>query len=133
VKRAVDFDGTLAKHYMDDEHLYVPGKVGDPIPVMVARVRRWLAAGDDIIIFTARVHPRNGEFEVFEATEAIQDFCRENFGKVLQVTCMKDPEFSEFWDDKAIRVETDTGSVCMYDEMDGVVDGPFTIPGDLLR
>lgn len=51
----VDFDGTLAKYgkYVSPTHC------GEPVPAMVARVKRWLADGREVRIFTARVYPIN--------------------------------------------------------------------------
>jgi hypothetical protein len=47
----VDLDGTLAyyDHWRGAEH------IGEPIPAMLERVKRWLADGKDVRIFTARV------------------------------------------------------------------------------
>jgi hypothetical protein len=47
----VDLDGTLAQ-YGKWAGIYYIGK---PIPLMMARVKKWLAQGKDIRIFTARV------------------------------------------------------------------------------
>jgi len=47
----VDLDGTLA-YYDEWRGLY---HIGEPIPAMVDRVKRWLAEGRDVRIFTARV------------------------------------------------------------------------------
>ncbi len=47
----VDLDGTLA-HY---DGWMGPTEIGPPISKMVHRVRRWLAEGRDVRIFTARV------------------------------------------------------------------------------
>lgn len=122
MKRAVDFDGTLATHYMDDGTSYDPARVGEPVLRMVSRVRRWLAAGDEVVIFTARVNPRHDIAEVKAATKAIEAFCWEQFGQKLPVTCMKDFEFEEMWDDKAVTVKVNEGYPCLHVEMDADTD-----------
>ena len=53
----VDLDGTLA-HYESGQGV---GYVGDPIPIMIDRVKRWLAAGKHVKILTARVCGYRGE------------------------------------------------------------------------
>ena len=45
----VDLDGTLAKYGIWD------GSIGEPIPLMVERVKIWIALGVEVKIFTARV------------------------------------------------------------------------------
>lgn len=108
----VDLDGTLVRWYGDSSGEYIPDKIGEPVPAMVARVRRWLSEGYEVVIFTARVHPghdEKGEAEV--ARKAIQTFCMEQFGRVLEVTCMKDPAMTRIYDDRAITVEKDTGRI----------------------
>ena len=111
--KAVDFDGTLAEHVSKEgQHFeYDPAKVGDPVEVMVKRVRKWLSEGREVVIFTARVHPSGGTENVDKATGAIQEFCLNHFGRVLEITCMKSPSFEEIWDDRVVRVDRNTGLV----------------------
>ena len=111
--KAVDFDGTISAHVSKDGEAfdYDPSKVGEPIDVMIKRVRMWLAEGREVVIFTARVHPAGGIESVEKATGAIQDFCFKHFGRVLEITCMKDPRFEEIWDDRVVRVDRNTGLV----------------------
>ena len=100
----VDFDRTLA-HYTTWE---ANGPtLGNPIPAMVERVRRWIAAGEDVRIFTARAAPNNPRLG--EDTVAIQDWCREHVGMVLAVTNQKDFMTKAIWDDIAVTVEPNTG------------------------
>jgi len=115
---AVDFDGTLAKHYMDDGSPYEPLRVGEPVMRMVSRVRRWLAAGDEVVIFTARLHPKHDIGDIVDATRAVEAFCLEQFGQKLPVTCMKDPDFVEMWDDRAVTVRVNEGYPCLHVETD---------------
>ena len=99
-----DFDGTHAVAPSP----YDPTTVGAPIPKMVERVKAWLAEGKDVRIFTARVAYVSPEMLV-KIEAAIQKFCLDNLGKALPVTCIKDHEMLEFWDDRARQVELNTG------------------------
>ena len=49
--KAIDLDGTLARYdgWKGIEH------IGDPIPVMYARVRDWIRSGEKCYLFTARI------------------------------------------------------------------------------
>lgn len=121
----VDFDGTLARQDDIDAGGYDPGRVGEPVPAMVERVRRWLARGDEVVVLTARVHPSHEE-EAAVSKAAIEAFCLEQFGRTLQVTCMKDSRMDELWDDKAVRVVRNEGMVGAYvEKVDGDPLGEF--------
>ena len=99
----VDFDGTLAKTM--DWRGHNSGDVGEPIWPMVERVKQWLRDGREVRIMTARVgenaHPKH--------LVAINTFCMEHFGTLLPVTCAKDFNMIELWDDRAVQVEPNTG------------------------
>jgi len=104
--RAVDLDGTLA-HY-DDDGWKSPEHIGEPVPLMVERVKRWIAMGEDVRIFTARCgHP--------EAIKPIEDWCLKHLGKVLPITATKDYQMIELWDDRAISVQRNTGMINGFD------------------
>lgn len=94
----MDFDKTLA--YYD----YSRGKthLGDPIPLMVQRVQRWLAAEQEVRIFTARAMSP-------ESAALIKLWSAEHIGQVLPVTNIKDYTMAALYDDKAIQVEPNTG------------------------
>ena len=114
IRIGVDLDGTLARYDGLEWTDYDPAKIGPPIPEMVERVRRWLAKGHDVVIFTARVCVGIGGHNQKEADisrGAIESFCMEQFGKVLEVTCVKDSRMKELWDDKAVSIERDTGRI----------------------
>ncbi len=107
----VDLDGTLAMYKRGE---YDHAKVGEPIPLMVNRVKEWLKAGLDVRIFTARVwsdgsSPRN--LEVSHARIAINEWCLEQFGQTLPITCQKDYGMIALWDDRAVSVRTNTGEI----------------------
>lgn len=130
-KVCVDFDGTLATEYWEnDAGGYDPGKVGWPVLAMVERVRRWLARGDDVFVLTARVNPSHGA-EVEASKAAIEGFCLEQFGRVLEVTCMKDSKMDWLYDDKAVGVEKNTGRILGITEED--LESTGDAIGDFLR
>lgn len=104
----VDLDGTLA---MYDGYRGLNG-IGAPIPSMVKRVKDWLAGGARVKIMTARVSQsiwRQRNEDVFRTVLAIQDWCEEHIGVRLEVTCIKDYEMTELWDDRAVQVVANTG------------------------
>jgi hypothetical protein len=112
----VDLDGTLAHYegWQGEDH------IGDPIPAMLSRVKRWLEHGHekhgdvDVKILTARVSdPRRGE----DARRVIEAWCLNHVGQVLEVTSEKDYRCLEIWDDRAVQVEANTGR-----RMDGQPD-----------
>lgn len=100
----VDLDSTLAYY---DEWRGVD-HIGLPVPLMVERVRRWIAQGREVRIFTARVST-----DVFEdrarVIHAIKAWCITHIGYELPVTNVKDFAMVECWDDRAVTVEANTG------------------------
>lgn len=104
----VDLDGTLA-HY---EGWQGAQHVGDPIPAMVERVKRWLAHGHKVKIFTARVSHDGSPRRMAEANEArvaIEHWCAVHLGQTLPATNVKDYAMIELWDDRAVQVIPNTG------------------------
>ena len=102
----VDLDGTLAYYdgWKGIDH------IGKPIPEMWDRVKDWQKKGYRVKIFSARaaLNDRSPE-EQQQAIEHIQDWC-ETYGLGrLEVTCCKDFHMIEIWDDRAQRVELNTG------------------------
>lgn len=104
---AVDLDGTLAEYHgwKGVDH------VGDPIPAMVERVKAWLSEGKEVRIFTARVWGGGDQRDAEAARAAIYSWCERHIGVRLDVTNVKDWNMVELWDDRAVRVETNTGRV----------------------
>lgn len=90
--KGVDFDGTLVKEDV----------IGYNVPVMpmVERVKQWLADGEEVVIFTARGWQKS-----------VEDFCIKYFGRPLPVTNVKMRGMAEWYDDRAICVERDTGRI----------------------
>lgn len=102
--KGVDLDGTLAEY----DGWRGPAHIGAPVPRMVARVKAWLAAGDEVRIFTARVGPQpNGEDLV--ARTAIIEWCEKHLGQPLLITATKDYGMVELWDDRCVQVVPNTG------------------------
>jgi hypothetical protein len=102
----VDLDGTLAEQDPANPHAF---EIGEPIPAMVARVRRWLDEGRDVRIFTARVShdgPYSGDFM---QQRAIDRWTINVFGRALPVTCRKDDFCIALYDDLAVQVQRNTG------------------------
>jgi hypothetical protein len=104
----VDLDGTLAKSVVAET-----GKVniGPPIDPMVQLVRDWLAQGEDVRIFTARVNPHQHPVDASLARTAIEVWCERHLGQILPVTHEKDWNLVLLFDDRARQVEHDTGRV----------------------
>ncbi len=99
----VDLDGTLAHYdgWRGVEH------IGEPIGAMLFRVKKWVADGRDVRIFTARVSGPEIEAELVRKT--IQTWCIEHVGIELPITCSKDYAMIELWDDRCVQVEQNTG------------------------
>lgn len=99
----VDLDGVLA--YYDEwrgiDH------IGEPIRPMVDRVRRWLAEGITVKVFTARVAGDSGEAN--HARAIIQVWLHEQGIGGLEIVCCKDFHMVELWDDRCVQVEQNTG------------------------
>lgn len=95
----VDLDGTLAEYgeWRGLEH------IGKPIPVMVRRVKEWLAEGKQVKIFTARV--THGQ----KAVQHIHEWLIAQGLPALEVTNVKDFDMIELWDDRCVSVITNTG------------------------
>ena len=96
---AVDLDGTLAVYggYKG------PKDIGEPIPAMMQRVRQWREEGREVIIFTAR--DKN-------SWPHIKRWLRRHGLGDMKVTNIKTYDIMEFYDDRAYRVEYNTGRVC---------------------
>lgn len=99
----VDLDGTLAQY----DEWRGAGHIGEPVPLMLARVKEWIEAGEDVRIVTARVSPNNAGAE--ESAEAIGVWLQEHAGRQLPVVCNKDMYMVELWDDRAKQVVPNTG------------------------
>lgn len=100
----VDLDGTLA-HY-DGWHGFTT--IGKPIPAMVARVRRWLAEGWAVKIFTARW----GDPNINPLVEsAVHQWLVKQGLPPLEVTNVKDMGMIALFDDRAYHVKANLGEL----------------------
>ena len=100
----VDLDATLARY---DGWMGI-GHVGDPVPAMLARVKRWVFDEDrEVRIFTARVSV--SEPDRTEVVRIIQDWCEQHGLPRLSVTNVKDFGMIELWDDRAVQVLPNEG------------------------
>lgn len=98
----VDLDATLAYYEKFDGT-----NIGDPIEPMLDRVKQWLTEGVRVKIFTARVAHDEDNAHL----NAVNEWCEKHIGQRLEVTCIKDFGMIELWDDRAVRVEKNTGKV----------------------
>lgn len=94
----VDLDATLAYY----EGWQGPGHIGDPIPKMEARVRKWIAEGWEVRIVTARATDPN-------QIPTIEQWLRTHNFPALQVTNQKDYGMVQLWDDRCVQVIPNTG------------------------
>lgn len=119
----VDFDGTLATY-----DKWVAWDIfGQPIPLMMNRVKAWLAEGQQVKIFTARAAFENDtcyktgqSFTRADIVSALQDWCEVNGLPRLEVTATKDFQMIELWDDRAIQVIPNTG-LTIADEYESTI------------
>jgi len=121
---AVDFDRTLSHRVHDSGSI----SVGPPVWPMVDRVKRWLAQGKNVKIFTARVSANNPTERwgtPAQQRELIEQWCLEHIGQVLPVTAEKDGYMLEMWDDAAVAVEENTGRQLSPSKVEGQPPTPF--------
>lgn len=112
----VDLDATLAEYngWKGIE------EIGDPVPAMADRVRKWIEEGQPIKIMTARVYcgesgePAGDRFRDAQlARRIIEKWCLKHFGCIIPVTCCKDFAMITLWDDRVVQVKPNTGEpVC---------------------
>jgi len=99
----VDLDGTLAKY----DRWRGPEHIGEPVSIMVLRVKNWLKAGRDVRIFTARIVGPNA----YIAKRVIERWCKRYIGVILPITNRKDQNMEILFDDKAVHVGLNTGRI----------------------
>lgn len=100
----VDLDGTLAQYttFQGAHH------IGDPVPAMLDRVKAWVTAGREVRIMTARAYDDGREnIEIVKAF--IDNWSLKHIGQKLPITCTKDKDMLELWDDRAVQVIKNTG------------------------
>lgn len=120
----VDLDGTLAHYdkWRGDNH------IGDPIPEMVARIKAWLARGQEVRIMTARVSGVGGDRSA-KMRDLIHLWLEAAGLPRLEVTCVKDYQMVELWDDRVVSVVPNTGKsereVVLKNKEDRIPDDRF--------
>jgi len=101
----VDLDGTLAEYLG-----WGDGKIGKPIPLMVERVKKWLANDQTVKIFTARAAPQQSATSINRMINEIRDWLDVNgLPRDLEITATKDFKMIELWDDRCVQVIPNTG------------------------
>lgn len=95
---AVDLDGTLAHydHWRGIEH------IGEPIKPMLDRVHKLLEQGDKVDVFTARAGTP-------EEIQPVIMWMRKHGLANCGITNIKRKEFTQIWDDRAIRIMRNVG------------------------
>lgn len=94
----VDLDGTLA--HFDRMSSY--DKIGEPVPAMLALVKKMINNGIRVKIFTARAQDP-------EQLLIIQKWLKRNGLPELEITNTKDYHTQRIYDDRCIQVERNTG------------------------
>lgn len=94
----VDLDGTLARDLGSSRW----DEIGSPIEPMLARVKKWIAEGHTVKIFTARASSP-------KQVEAIREWLGSCGLPDLEVTNVKDLNMIELWDDRCVQVTTNLG------------------------
>lgn len=95
-------EGGLAQAVFDGQGKLVPGQLGDPVPIMVERLRHWLGKGLVIKLFTPLAAREEGVAKV-------KDWLRHHGLPDLPVTHAKDLHMLELWDARCIQVIPNTG------------------------
>jgi hypothetical protein len=103
----VDLDGTLAESVKSQ----AGEDIGIPVHRMVKQVKKWLARGEDVRIFTARVNPYPHRSEALRARTAIEAWSERHLGQVLPITYETDWDMVLLFDDSARQIKRDTGKL----------------------
>ncbi len=96
----VDLDGTLAEWDGWKGHQHI----GDPIPAMLERVKRWIKMDIEVRVFTARA-------SVPEHIAPVERWLEKHGLGSLRVTNEKDYRMLQLWDDRCIQVIPNTGEL----------------------
>lgn len=114
----VDLDKTLAEY----DGWHGPEHIGKPIPEMWKKVKKAMKAGFTVKIFTARASvPSN--------IPHIEKWLKRHRLPNLEITCQKDFETMEIWDDRCRQVEPNTGM--FVDELKEPVPSTIMGPGTI--
>lgn len=94
----IDLDGTLAYY----NGWKGPDNIGEPIPKMMERVKKWKAAGIRLKIFTARA-------SIPSQIPPVKKWLEKHGLGDLEITNKKDFQMIEIWDDNCVQVIKNTG------------------------
>ena len=98
----VDLDGTLAFHDTNSPMV----RIGEPIPLMIKRVKTMIKQGYRVKIFTARAQDSDQIF-------LIRKWLLKNDLPALEITNIKDYNMIKLFDDRAVQVEPNTGKLLL--------------------
>ncbi len=101
----VDFDNTLAYNIPDRTDPYT---LGEPIPSMVDRVKRWLELGITVKLFTARMclYSHTGKMrDIHKMEKMLYDWCIKHIGRPIECTNQKDGYMEVLWDDRTAHFD----------------------------
>jgi hypothetical protein len=96
----VDLDGTLAYHAANSPMI----RIGEPVPLMVKRVKTMIEKGHRVKIFTARAQDS-------DQILLIRKWLKKNDLPALEITNIKDYNMLKLFDDRAVQVERNTGKL----------------------
>ncbi len=94
----MDLDGTLAFY----DEWRGPDHIGEPIPEMMDRVKRWISEGRTVKLFTARA-------SIPHLIPPVRTWLDRHGLKGMEITCVKDFFMLELWDDRCVQVVPNTG------------------------
>lgn len=98
----VDLDGTLACYEPRASY----GRIGEPVPAMLALVKKMINNGMRVKIFTARADDP-------KQLPIIRKWLTNNGLPELEITNVKDYGMLRLYDDRCIQVEHNTGRLIM--------------------
>ena len=105
-----DLDGTIAFYDKWRGHNHI----GRPIANMVDHIKRDVANGIRVKIFTARVSESSLRLDgctMGEALKPIETWCRKHLGFVPEITCENDCFCVKYYDDSAVPVFHNAGCI----------------------
>jgi len=100
----IDLDGTLAR---DDNRPWPT--IGEPIPAMMERLKRYLADGYEVRIMTARADKPH-------LISPIKEWLEKHGIGNLKITNQKDMDMIVLFDDRAVQVIPNTGKLVGAEE-----------------
>jgi hypothetical protein len=122
-----DLDGTLAYSQEGAHDHYF---IGEPIPAMIAVIKKYIAEGKTCCIFTARYARR---FTHPGIIELIQNWSLKHIGVVLEITNEKTPGVREIYDDIGISVFKNSGYYAKCVGWNKIEANPFITEKDIIK